>query len=374
MKVTADKNTLFDLLTWHGKGSSSGLVRVSIAEDGAPLVIESASADSGWQSSTLEVKDSAAGQAAFSVMRVMAQKRLGKNLKEMTLETQGTTVTSHVGRSKASSPALLDIPEFWRPEPTEGGGDPFTVVAEVDSASLAWLLRAGDALRSGDITHPTHATALVIEDSTVKVHATDGYKMGFGEIESLIPGTPSKHYISPSALSAPLAIMKDAETIELIEVNGHLGLRGAGSIMVRPSLAAGPPAMEGLLDQAHSALEASTPLVLPVSDFSDALAGIGLGKNGSTLVEVREDYIVVSNANTSSDMEGETKVEVEAQVPEGANGSTFKFNAANASSVLSQFRTADVAMTRNKRMVILSEPGDGSGDKTPFVANISLVK
>ena len=374
MKVTADKDNLFDLLTWHGKGSSSGLVRVSVAADGDPLVIESASADNGWQSSTLEVNNSTAGQAAFSVARVMAQKTLAKRIKEVTLEAQGATVTSHVGRSKASSPALLDIPEFWRPEPVEDGGDPFTVVAEVESTSLAWLLRGGDALRSGDVTHPTHASTLIAEDNTVRVHATDGYKMGFGEIESLIPCKPSKHYISPSSLSAPLAIMKGAETVELIEVNGHLGLRGAGSVMVRPSMAAGPPAMDGLLEQAHSALQSSTPLVLPASDFSDALTGIGLGKNGSTLVEVHDDYIVVANANSSSDIEGETKVEVEAQVPEGASGSSFKFNAANASAVLKQFRTARVAMTRNKRMVILSEPGDDSGDRTPFVANISLVK
>lgn len=143
--------------------------------------------------------------------------------------------------------------------------------------------------------------------------------------------------------------------------------------MVRPSLAAGPPQMSGLLEQAHSTLASSTPLSLPVSDFSDALSGIGLGKNGSTLIEVYEDYIVVSNANSVSDLEGKTQVEVEAEVPEGAPGSTFKFNAANANSVLKQFRTADLSMTRNKRMVVLSEPGDDS-ETTPFVANISIVQ
>lgn len=373
MKVTADKDNLFDLLTWHGKSSSTGLVRASIAENGAPLTIESASSDNGWQSSTLDVKDSTAGQAAFSVTRVMAQKRLGKRITEITLEAQKNTVVSHVGRSKASSPAVIDIPEFWRPEAADDGRDPFTVVAEVDASSLSWLLRAGDALRSGDPTLPTYAATLIVENETVKVHSTDGYKMGFGEIESLVPGTTTKHFISPSTLAAPLSIMGDAETVELIEINGHLGLRGAGSIMVRPSLAAGPPEMAGLLDQAHTTLEASTPITLPVSDFSDALAGIGLGKNGSTLVEVCEDYIVVSNAN-STDAEGETKVEVEAQVPEGASGSSFKFNAANASAVLKQFRTTALAMTRNKRMVVLSEPGDGSGDNVPFVANISIVQ
>lgn len=132
--------------------------------------------------------------------------------------------------------------------------------------------------------------------------------------------------------------------------------------------------MDSLLDQARNSLMASTPLILPVGDFSDALGGIGLGKNGSTLVEVREDFIIVSNANSVSDMEGTTKVEVEAQVPEGASGSSFKFNAANATAVLKQFRTSDLAMTRNSRMVVFSEPGDDSGNKTPFVANISIVK
>lgn len=374
MKVTADKDSLFDLLTWHGKSSPSGLVRVSVANDGAPVVIESASANSGWQSSTLEVKDSTAGQAAFSVMRVMAQKRLGKRITEMTLEASGKTVVSHVGRSQAASPAVLDIPEFWRPEPAADGSDPFTVVAEVDVSAFSWLLRVGESMRSGDPTLPTHAALLRVQGTTVTVHSTDGYKMGFGEIESLVPGTEAKHFISPSALAAPLPIMSEAETIELIEINGHLGLRGAGSVMVRPSMAAGPPPMEVLLEQAHTTLRASTPLILPVADFSDALGGIGLGKNGSTLVEVREDYIVVSNANSASDMEGETKVEVEAQVPEGASGSTFKFNAANANSVLKQFRTADLAMTRNKRMVVLSEPGGESEGTTPFVANISIVQ
>ena len=370
MKVIADKDSLFNLLTWHGKSSPSGLVRVSVAEDGAPLTIESASADNGWQSSTLEVKESTAGQAAFSVMRVLAQKRLGKRLNEITLEVNGNTVVSHVGRSKASSPAVLDIPEFWRPEPATDGGDPFTVVAEVDASALAWLLRAGDGMRSGDPTLPTHAARLRVEEGTVKMHSTDGYKMGFAEIESLAPVTDAEHFVSPSSLTAPLSIMSAAETIDLIEVNGHLGLRGAGSVMVRPSMAAGPPQMETLLEQAHNALRVSTPLILPVSDFSDALAGIGLGKNGSTLVEVHTDYVTVSSADSSSGMEGETKVDVEAQVPEGANGSSFRFNAANASAVLKQFRTDDMAMTRNDRMAILSEP-EG---QTPFVANISLVK
>lgn len=374
MKVTADKNSLFDLLTWHGKSSPSGLVRVSVAEDGAPLVIESASADSGWQSSTLETKQSTAGQAAFSVMRVMAQKRLGKRITEMTLEAAGNTVVSHVGRSQASSPAVLDIPEFWRPESTSEEGDPFTVVAKVDVSALSWLLRVGEGMRSGDPTLPTHAALLRVAGGTVTVHSTDGYKMGFGEIESLVPGADAEHFISPSALTAPLSIMGDAESVELIEINGHLGLRGAGSVMVRPSLAAGPPPMQSLLDQAHSTLQSSTPLILPVADFSDALGGIGLGKNGSTLVRVCEDYIVVSNAASASDLEGETKVEVEAQVPEGASGSTFKFNAANANSVLKQFRTADLAMTRNSRMVVLSEPSGESGGTTPFVANISIVQ
>lgn len=370
MKVTADKDRLFDLLTWHGKGSPSGLVRASIEEDGAPLVIESASKDNGWQCSTVEVKDSKAGQAAFSVMRVMAQKRLGKRLTEMTLELKGKSVTSTLGRSSATSPAVFDIPEFWRPE----GEDPFTVVAEVDATSLFWLLRAGDAMRNGDPTHPTHAATLVIEDGKVHIHATDMYRMGFGEIESLVKDGIGKHYISPGDLLAPLSIMSDAETVELIEVNGHLGVRGAGSVMVRASMAAGPPVMDKLHASAQETLQKSTPLTLPVADFSDALAGIGLGKNGATLVEVCDDYIVVSNAKSSSDMEGTTKVEIEAQVPQGASGSSFKFNAANASAVIKQFRTPDLAMTRNSRMAVLSEHGDSSESTAPFVANIALVQ
>lgn len=374
MKVIADKDSLFNLLTWHGKSSPSGLVRAVVPEDGAPLTIESTSSDNGWQSSTLTVKDSTAGQASFSVMRFMAQKRLGKRVKEVTLEAEGSTVTSHVGRSEASSPAVLDIPEFWRPEPTSDGSDPFTVIAEVDTQSLGWLLRSGDAMRSGDPTLPTYAATLIVEDGTVCMHSTDGYKMGFAEIESTSSAASAKHYISPASFASPLAIMGDAEMIELIEVNGHLGLRGAGSIMVRPSLAAGPPAMEGLLGMANEALRASAPLALAVSDFADALDGIGLGKNGATLVEVREDYIIVSNAKSSSDMEGTTKVEVEAEVPEGANGSSFNFNASNAGVALKQFRTTSLAMTRNKRMVILSEPDGDSDDRIPFVANISIVK
>lgn len=374
MKVTADKDRLFDLLTWHGKGSPSGLVRVSIEEDGAPLVIESASRDNGWQSSTVDVKDSKAGQAAFSVMRLMAQKRLGRKITEMTLELKGNTVTSHLGRSSAASPAVLDIPEFWRPQSAQDGGDPFTVVAEVNKTSLAWLLRIGESMRSGDPTHPTHAATLIVEDGAVRIHSTDGYRMGFGEIESLVKDGSTKHFISPSDLASPLSIMGDVETVELIEINGHLGVRGAGSVMVRSSLAAGPPPMESLLGMAHDSLRNSTPLSLPVADFSDALGGIGLGKNGSTLVEVRDDFIIVSNANSVSDMEGQTKVEVEAEVPDGASGSSFKFNAANASAVLKQFRTSNLAMTRNSRMVVFSEPDDGSGDQTPFVANISVVQ
>lgn len=373
MKVIADKDSLFNLLTWHGKSSPSGLVRASVAEDGAPVVIESASSDNGWQSSSVEVKDSAAGQAAFSVMRIMAQKQLGKRATEMTLEANESTVVSHVGRSKASCPAVLDVPEFWRPETESDTEDPFSVVAEVESSALSWLLRVGEGMRSADPTLPTHAVRLSVEDGVVRVHSTDGYKMGFGEIESLTPGPTAEHFISPSALAAPLSVMSAADTIELIEINGHLGLRGAGSVMVRPSFAAGPPPMQELLGQARKALAVSTPLSIPVSDFSDALGGIGLGKNGSTLVEVREDYIVVSNANPASDAEGSTQVEVDAEVPEGAPGSSFKFNAANAISALKQFRTPTVSLTRNQRMVVLSEPGDGSGT-TPLVANISIVK
>lgn len=374
MKVTADKDRLFDLLTWHGKGSPSGLVRASIEEDGAPLVIESASKDNGWQCSTVEVKDSKAGQAAFSVMRIMAQKRLGKRLTEMTLELSGKSVISHLGRSKASCPAVLDIPEFWRPEPAQEGQDPFTVVAKVDATSLAWLLRAGDAMRNGDPTHPTHAATLLIEDDAVSMHSTDTYRMGFGKIESLTKGGSGKHFISPNELIAPLSIMGGTDTVELIEVNGHLGLRGDGSVTVRASMAAGAPAMDTFLEKAHETLRKSAPLLLPVSDFSDALGGIGLGKNGATLVEVKADHIVVSNANSASDMEGTTKVEVEAQVPDGASGSTFTFNAANASAVIKQFRTPDLAMTRNARMMVFAESGQAPEGTSPFVANIALVQ
>lgn len=374
MRVTADKNTLFDLLTWHGKGSTSGLVRVSVAEDDAPAVIESASKDGGWRCSTVTTTESKQGQAAFSVLRVLAQKRLGRRADHMTLELQDSAVTSSVGRSNASSPAVTDIPEFWRPQENEDGQDPFTVVAEVDATSLGWLLRVGDSMRSGDPTLPTRAATLIIKDGSVSIHSTDTYKMGFGQIESLVKDSEGTYYIAPSDFIAPLSIMSDADTVELVESNGHIGLRGAGSIMLRPAMASGPPHMESFLDGAHETLQASTPLILPVSDFSDALGGVGLGDNGSTLIEVRADHIVVSNSHSPSRIEGCTEAEVEAEVPEGANGSTFKFNAANASAAIKQFRTSNLAMTRNKRMVILAEPAGDSGEEVPFVANISLVQ
>lgn len=374
MIVTADKDSLLNLLSWHGKGSPSGLVRVSVEEDGAPLVIESAPRDNnGWQASTLPVEDSKAGEATFSVLRLIAQKRLGRKTTSMTLELHGNTITSRLGRSSAASPAVTDIPGFWRPDAATAGGDPFRVLAEVDKSDLAWLLRVGESMRSTDLMHPTHAATLLIEEGTVRIHSTDGYRMGFGEIASLIEGEPVEHFISPSDLASALSIMGDAQTVELIEANGHLGVRGSESVMVRSSLAAGPPPMKTLLETARETLQASTPLRLPVADLSDALGGIGLGKNGSTLIEVREDFIVVSNADSASDIEGKTKVEVEALVPEGASGASFKFNAANASAVLKQFRTQDLMLTRNPRMAVFSEPG-GSDGQTPFIANISLVQ
>ena len=246
-------------------------------------------------------------------------------------------------------------------------------MAEVDPSALSWLLGVGEGMRSGDPVHPTHAVLLSVEGNAVKVHSTDGYKMGFGEIESLTPGVETKHFISPASFTKPLSIMSEAETIELVEINGHLGMRVAGSVMVRPSLAGGPPPMGQLLEQARDTLTSSAPLTLPVSDFSDALSGVGLGKNGAILVEVQDDHVVVTNSKSASDLEGRTQVEVEADVPEGASGSTFQFNAANANAALKQFRTQDMSMTRNKRMVVLSEPDNGSR-ATPFIANIAIVQ
>ena len=368
MKIAADKDSLFTLLTWHGKQSPSGLVHISVAENGAPVVIESTSADNGWQSSTLEVTDSAAGQAMFSITRVMAQKHLGKRTTEMTLEAEGNIMTSRVGRSKASCPIVRDAPAFWRPETTPE--ESLNVIAEVEASALAWLLRTGESMRSTDPTLPTHATRLKVEEGAVKLHSTDGYKMGFGEIDSLTSDGRVEHFISPSALAAPLSIMNTVETIEIIEANSHLGLRGAGSVTLRPSFAAGPPPMHELLKEAHKTLTSSDSLVISVSDLTDALSGVGLGKNGSTQIEVQEDRIVVSSASPESGTEGSTQVEVEAEVPEGSSGSAFKFNAANAISVLKQFRTATVSLSRNQRMIVLSEP-EGA---TPFIANISIVK
>lgn len=371
MKVIADKDNLFDLLTWHGKGSDSGLVRVSVAEDNGAATIESASKDNGWQGSTLDTMGSQAGQAAFSVARILAQKRLGRRTDQITLELDGNSVISTVGRSTASSPAVPDIPEFWRPQGDEP--DPFTVVAEVDTTSLAWLLKTGDAMRSGDPTLPTRAATLIVKDGTVSIHSTDTYKMGFGQIESTVTGHDSTYYLSPADFLSPLSIMNSAETVELIEHNGHLGLRGAGSIMLRASMASGPPKMDAFHDNALATLQESTPLILPVSDFTDALGGVGMGENGATLLEINEDHIVISNANASSSAEGTTKAEVEAEVPEEACGSSFKFNAANASATLKQARTNEIAMTRTNRMVIFAEPNTHDSE-TPFIANIALVQ
>lgn len=370
MKATAEKDALFTLLGWHSKTSPAGLVQLSVAEHDAPLVIESASSDNGWQRSTLNTTASEPGTAAFSALRTMAQRKLSKRAAEVTLDADDTHMVSRLGRSTATSPLVIDVPEFWRPEPTPDGRDPFTVIAEVETSELAWMLRAGDAMRSQDPAHPTHAATLVVEGTTVALHATDGYRMGFAQIESLIPGVSTHAYISPSALLAPVSVMGQAQTVDLIATDGHIGVRGAGTVMARATTAAGPPPMEKLQAQAAQALEQSPPVQVPVSEFADAVTGVGLGKNGSTLVEVGEDYLTVSSAASSSEMEGSTRVDVEANVPDGAQGSTFKINAANAAAALKQMRCPMVSVTRTSRMVVLAEP---EGPR-PFMSNISLVQ
>lgn len=367
MRATVERGQIEPALKWLATKASSWLLRVSVAD--GMLTIESAS-DDAWRQARLDVEDAEDGQVNFSAARLMDQLSAIKNKKKspnatVEIESDNTNVTTKVGRSKAISPTMPQIPRFW------GMDGELHEVADLDARLLEWGFSASGnivvqgAKASSDVLR---GVKIGVEAGEITLHATDAYRMSEIIIESMT-GQEGTWSVPPAFLVETLKMMKG--DVRLIESEGKFGLQNETFTILVHSFAGNYRDISSVTRKARGFTDSAT---VELEDLREAIAAVAVGI-GSVAIRIEDEgsMIVSTNDQADSGPLGLTEVAVPATLDGLEVGEEFAVSAENLDRLLRGVRTKQVSLSSGNTLV-LRESGDKEDDEARYLGVVALAK
>lgn len=338
MRATVERGQIEPALKWLATKASSWLLSVSV-QDGV-LTIESSS-DDAWRQARLGTEDSEDGQVKFSAVRLMDQLSAIKSKKRspdntVKIEVDGNNVITRVGRSKAISPVMVEIPGFWGLE-----GEP-QEVADLDSALLEWCFGTSGnivvqgAKASSDVLRGVKVT---VDSGEITMHSTDSYRMSEIAIEAMT-GEGGTWSVQPSLLVDTLKMMHG--DVRLIDDEGKFGLQDENFTILVHSFAGAFRDVSSVIRKANAVTDAVT---VSLSDLRESIAAVAVGIGSVAIrVESEESIIVSTNDQSDSGPQGMTEVSVPARLDGLEVDAEFAVSADNLDRLLRGIRTSQVSL------------------------------